>query len=129
MKILIADDTLVVRILIKKFVTLVKPGQEIVFLEAEDGQQAFDLFKKEKPNLMTLDLLMPVLEGTLVLKQIKAENKDHNCFIVVFSSNFQKPVKERVLKFGANLFVEKPASFEKFVNIFAEYEKYRIALK
>jgi len=78
----------------------------ILILEAEDGRQGIEIFDKESPEWVILDLLMPDIEGEAVLKYIREKDKD--CFVAVLSSNSQKSVQQRVLEMGADLFIEKP---------------------
>lgn len=67
MKILIVDDDLHIRRLYKE--ELEDEGYEILI--AETGAEALDLFEKENPDLVTLDILMPDVDGIKLLRQMK----------------------------------------------------------
>lgn len=124
MKILIVDDSLLVRNSVKRMLAnLVHP--ETLFMAAKDGKAGLELFKKENPDILVIDLLMPVMDGEEVIKNIYGT--DHNSFISVLSSNFQKPVKERMLNLGVNLFIEKPVTNEKAEMIIKEYQQWKDA--
>ncbi len=58
-KILIADDEELLRNLIKDFLS----GQGYTIIEAEDGRQALDLFERENPDMVILDVMMPGYDG------------------------------------------------------------------
>ncbi|QTA77958.1 Two component system response regulator [Desulfonema limicola] len=122
MKILIVDDSLLVRNSVKRmFENLIKP--QALFIAAKDGKAGLEMFEKEKPDMMVIDLLMPVMDGEEVIQNI--HKKKHNSFISVLSSNFQKPVRERMLNLGVNLFIEKPVTNEKAEMIIKEYYKWK----
>lgn len=114
MKILLIDDSRFVRVTVKKHIKSIV-GDEWTFIEADCGETGITLFKENQPNLVFLDLLMPDINGEDVLKEIKKQNE--SCFVVILSSNFQKPVRERLLSLGANLFVDKSITPEKISNI------------
>lgn len=119
--ILLADDSRLVRNSFKRYLQeLAVPNMTV--MEAANGSETLDLFSG-KPEILVLDLIMPEPDGTQVLSMI--QDTPHDCFIAVLSSNFQKPVKERVLRLGARLFVEKPLSVEKVRHILEEYSRYR----
>lgn len=80
--ILVIDDDSATRIILRKM--LVKDGWRVD--EAENGKVAFDRIKKEKPELILLDLLMPVMDGFKFLKVIKAEHSLIDIPIIVITS-------------------------------------------
>lgn len=69
-KILIADDEPEIRSLLRLY--LENENYEIV--EAEDGQQALDLLRRQKPDLCVLDIMMPKMDGFHVLQEIRKES-------------------------------------------------------
>lgn len=71
-KILVIDDEPVIRILLKQLFE--KKGYEVV--EASDGKQGLDLFKKQSPDLVITDLIMPEEEGLSVIRKIKQMDGD-----------------------------------------------------
>jgi len=80
--ILVIDDDSATRIILRKM--LVKDGWRVD--EAENGKVALDRIKKEKPELILLDLLMPVMDGFEFLKVIKGENALIDIPIIVITS-------------------------------------------
>ena len=121
MKILLIDDSRFVRVTVRKYIKSIV-GDEWTFFEADCGEKGITLFKERKPNLVFLDLLMPDMNGEDVLKEIKKQ--DESCYVVILSSNFQKPVRERLLSLGANLFVDKSITTEKISNIIDAFNAY-----
>ena len=72
-KILIGDDSILAR---KQLKDIVSTYGTPVFLEASNGQDAIDLYKKESPELVFLDIVMPVKDGIAAITEIKAYDKD-----------------------------------------------------
>ena len=118
-KILLVDDSRFVRNTTKKLLIELGYDESIIF-EASSGEEAISLHEKEHPDLIFLDLLMPGIGGEEALKEIRAKDKD--CYISILSSNFQKPVQNRVLQSGANLFIEKTITIEKLKEVITAYE-------
>ena len=109
-KILIIDDAAFIRMRVEKF--LLRQGYE-VFL-AEDGSTGIEIFKKEKPDIVFLDITMPDLAGTEVLKQIKEIDKDAK--IVMLTNVDQQEIIMETVKLGAKGFIRKPFEEEKLLD-------------
>lgn len=120
MKILIVDDSGFARAMVKRYIMeIVKDGTTII--EADSGEKAIELFKQEAPDIIFLDLLMPGINGETVLKTIRASN--NSVFVVILTSNFQKPVEQRLMGLGANLFISKSITVEKMKSVFTAYSE------
>jgi len=122
MKILLIDDSKMVRTFTLKFLHSIG-YTDIAIQEAENGVKGLGLFRSFQPDILFLDLLMPEMTGTDFLNEI--QNDEHQCFVVVVSSNFQKPVQDRVLNLGAHLFIEKPITMEKIQRIMTAYHAFK----
>ena len=72
-KILISDDSILARKQLKDFIS--KYGTP-TFFEASNGQDAIDIYKKEKPDLSFLDIVMPVKDGNAAIREIIDFDKD-----------------------------------------------------
>jgi two-component system sensor histidine kinase/response regulator len=77
-------------------------------ITASNGREALDQIKKELPDLVLLDLMMPVLDGFAVLRQIKADPdlRDIPVIIVSAANNSRSVVKG--IKLGAEDYITKP---------------------
>lgn len=102
-KILIVDDAAFMRMMIKDI--LEKNDFEIVG-EANNGLVAVDMYKKEKPDVVTMDITMPDMDGIEAVKQIKAF--DPNAKIIMCSAMGQQSMVMDAIKAGANDFIVKP---------------------
>ncbi|MEQ8665582.1 MAG: response regulator [Rhodospirillales bacterium] len=104
-RVLIADDDWIMRSLLSELVT--SAGAEVIG-EAEDGNQAIEIFRRQRPDLAILDVNMPVRDGVSALKRIVAETPDAK--IVMLSANDDVTVAESCLYFGARNYINKSAA-------------------
>ena len=114
-KILVVDDALFMRNLIKGILT--KNGYEIAG-EGANAIEAVELYKKLKPDMMTLDIVMPKMEemdGITAVKHIMAMDSRAN--VVVVSALAERRLVEEALSFGAKDFVVKPFTAEKLLEV------------
>ena len=101
--VLIVDDTKFMRMLLKNI--LKADGHEIVG-EAEDGVQAIDKYKKLKPDLVTMDIVMPNLGGLDALKGIMRE--DPEARVIMCTALGQESMVKDALSSGAKGYIVKP---------------------
>ncbi len=101
-KILIVDDSPFTRHLLGVIVT--KGGHEVIGV-AEDGKQAFEQYKALRPDLVTLDWMMPSKSGEAVLKKIIQFHPYAKAIMITGWAN--ESIKERILQAGAKAFLEK----------------------
>ncbi|MDQ2086632.1 response regulator [Herbivorax sp. ANBcel31] len=107
-KVLVADDAAFMRTSLK--LVLEKNGYEVVG-EAENGMVAFNKYKEISPDIVTMDITMPICDGIRAVKMIKEYDK--NAKIVMISSMGQECfVKDAVLA-GAKGFIVKPFKEDK----------------
>ena len=102
-KILIVDDAAFMRMMIKDILT--KNGYEVV-AEAANGVEAVELYKSHQPNLVTMDITMPEMDGIEAVKQIKAVNPAAK--VIMCSAMGQQSMVMDAIKAGANDFIVKP---------------------
>lgn len=101
-KVLVADDSKFMRKALRHIFE--RLGHQV--LEAVDGQEALDLYKKEQPDLVTIDITMPVMDGMECLRQIHAENP--NAKTIMVTAMGQQPYVVEAIKLGAKDFIVKP---------------------
>ena len=77
-------------------------------LEALSGRQALELLKKDKPDLILLDIMMPEMDGYEVCRQIKRNRKLKKVPVVMLTAKGQKNDAEEGLESGADDYIIKP---------------------
>ena len=105
-RLMIVDDALIMRKRIAEIAA--SAGWEVV-AEARDGEEAIEMYRREKPDLVTLDIVMPKLDGVSALKSIM--HLDPDACVVMVSAVNQKPKLVECIEVGAMDFIIKP--FEK----------------
>lgn len=100
---MIVDDAAFVRGTIKDIFQ--RHGWQVV-AEARDGAEAIELYKQHKPDLVTMDIVMPKLSGIESVKGICAA--DPNARIIMCSAMGQQPLVIEAIQAGARDFVIKP---------------------
>jgi two-component system, chemotaxis family, chemotaxis protein CheY len=109
-KILIVDDAAFMRMMIKDI--LVKNGFEVCG-EAENGQQAIEKFKETQPDLVTMDITMPEMDGIQALKEIRKTNP--NAKIIMCSAMGQQAMVIEAIQAGAKDFIVKPFQADRVI--------------
>ena len=89
------------------------------FFRARNGQEAVDLAVSEKPDLILMDLKMPVMDGLEATRQIKAEMPDLP--IVALTANAFDSDRQAALEAGCDDFLSKPVNAEKCIQTIAKF--------
>ncbi|YCA13410.1 response regulator [Bacillus sp. AK128] len=104
-KVLITDDAAFMRMQLRDMIT--KAGHEVVG-EAENGQQAVEQYKQLMPDLVTMDITMPVMDGVQAVREIKAF--DPQATVIMCSAMGQQSMVLEAIQAGAKDFLVKPFS-------------------
>jgi two-component system chemotaxis response regulator CheY len=110
-KILIADDDDALRAQIAR--TMAVEGYTV--LEAGNGVEAVELFQTEKPDVVLLDLGMPVKDGLTALKEIRALNPDAK--VAILASPGRQTAVLQAIRAGAQEFFVKPLDPERMIGV------------
>ncbi len=114
-RLLVVDDALFMRKLIHG--VAVEAGWEVVG-EAGDGSEAVTLFQTLRPDLVTMDLVMPVMGGLEALRQIRSI--DPKAQVVVVTALDQKQALMDSIRDGAIDFIVKPFERQRVLNLLAK---------
>lgn len=109
-KILIVDDAAFMRMMIKNI--LVKEGYEVVG-EAENGAQAVEKYKELNPDLVTMDITMPEMDGISAVKEIMKLNSAAK--VVMCSAMGQQAMVIDAIQAGAKDFIVKPFQADRVI--------------
>jgi two-component system alkaline phosphatase synthesis response regulator PhoP len=111
-RILIVDDE--PDVLMLTSLRLEKHGYEI--LTAVNGRDAFDSIQKEKPDLVLLDLIIPVTYGTEVCRRVKNDENLKHIPIILYTAHGEVMTEEKAKSFGADDYIAKPFDTEELMN-------------
>lgn len=111
-KILIVDDSRTSRRMLRNILT--ENGHEIVG-EAENGQIGYEKYIELDPDIVTLDITMPVLDGLGSLEKIMAY--DDNAHVIMVTAAGQKNKMVDAIKLGANEFIQKPFEPDQILSV------------
>ena len=113
-KILMVDDDEEDRMLMQD--TLIEIGAPEIAHYEDSGENALsyleNLAPNELPSLVVLDLNMPRLNGTQVLKMIKENDRLKDITVIIYSTSVNHIEKEETLKLGAHSYIVKPSSYQ-----------------
>ncbi|WP_369413909.1 response regulator [Aquibacillus saliphilus] len=102
-KILIVDDAKFMRITLSNI--LQSEGHDVIG-EAENGKRAIELYEKLQPDLVTMDITMPEMNGLAALEEIIS--RDNNAKIIMCSAMGQQKLVVKAIELGAKDFLAKP---------------------
>ena len=107
-RVLIVDDASFMRMAIKDIIT--KAGHEVV-AEANNGNAAVNKYKELKPDIVTMDITMPEMNGIEAVKAIRQFDPEAN--IIMCSAMGQQAMVVDAVKAGAKDFIVKPFDKDK----------------
>lgn len=121
-KILVVDDAKVIRMVIKRLLT--QHGY-LIAGEAGNGREAFEKYKEVRPDAVTMDIIMPEVDGIQGLKDILAFDKQAK--VIMISAIDQRDSLTDAIRNGASDYVVKPFEDDRMIstlkNIFDEDQK------
>jgi two-component system, chemotaxis family, response regulator Rcp1 len=101
------------------------PGRVESVCVVKDGSAALDyLATAAVPELMILDLNLPKVDGREILKHVRANERLNRVPVVVFTTSESAEDIERAYELGANCYVAKPTTLERFRNVVALIERF-----
>jgi two-component system chemotaxis response regulator CheY len=112
LRVMIVDDALFMRNMLKDI--CVRAGFEVV-AEADNGETALELYRVHRPELVTMDIVMPRRSGIEALQDIMAE--DPQARVVMVSALGQDSLVLEAVEAGARDFIVKPFKEEKVIDV------------
>ena len=110
-KILIVEDNEMNRDMLSR--RLERKGYDVVM--AEDGQKGVDMSKSERPDLILMDLSLPVMDGWEATSTIKADDNTKGVPIIVLTAHAMAGDREKALEAGADEYDTKPIDFKRLL--------------
>ena len=110
-KILIVEDNEMNRDMLSR--RLERKGYDVVM--AEDGQKGVEMSKSENPDLILMDLSLPVMDGWEATSTIKADGNTKDIPIIVLTAHSMAGDREKALEAGADEYDTKPIDFKRLL--------------
>ncbi len=114
-KALVVDDSALNRQVIVEYLR----HKGITTIEAEDGEQALEKIESEKPDVILLDLIMPIMDGFEVLEHLKQNN--NQIPVIVITAYLKGNTFQRCIELGAKGFLNKPVKMQELFNLVSQY--------
>lgn len=106
-KVLIVDDEAHIRLLLEQTLDELEEAG-VSLLVAEDGGKALRMIREERPQLVVLDVMMPVMNGFDVCKTVKADGELAGTFILMLTAKGQELDRSTGQEVGADMYMTKP---------------------
>ena len=103
--ILLVDDEPHIR---KFFTLIVRQLGTPRLIEAVNGKLALETYEREKPDLVLLDISMPIMDGLKLVKRIRSDQVHKDTPIVIITTEGSQEDRQRALQLGANAYITKP---------------------
>jgi CheY-like chemotaxis protein len=104
MRILVADDNSSSRELMRELFEI----SDHVILEAANGREALDIIRRNPPDLVLLDLQMPVLDGFSAIRELRSEERFRHLPVVAVTASAMLGDRERAIAAGFDSYIAKP---------------------
>jgi len=111
---LVVDDSSLNRLVIVEYLK----GKDVHITEAEDGEQALEKIAAEKPDVILLDLIMPVMDGFEVLEILKKQ--ENKIPVIVITAYLKGNTFQRCKELGAKGFLNKPVKMQELFSLLSQ---------
>jgi two-component system chemotaxis response regulator CheY len=115
-RLLVVDDATIMR---KRIAGIAREAGWEIVAEATNGIEGLAMFRQHDPDLVTLDIVMPELDGVETLRQLRSEAPDAR--VVMVSAVDQRAKLRECIALGALDFVVKPFDKERLLSLFSKY--------
>ncbi|MCP4134065.1 MAG: response regulator [bacterium] len=120
--ILVTDDIESNRELVKGLLE----HQDLDVIEAKNGKEAIDFMRLYKPDLVLMDMKMPVMNGYEAIKILKEDNDLRSIPIIAFTASALREQEHRIIELGCNGYLRKPVSKKEFFSELIRFLPYSI---
>ena len=111
LKVLTVDDSKTIRMIVKKAFK----SFDCEIVEAENGQEGLDAAGREKPDLIILDITMPVMTGVEMLEKLKSDAGLKNIPVIMLTAESGKDNVMQIVKMGVQNYMVKPFKGEQLI--------------
>jgi CheY-like chemotaxis protein len=105
----------------RKLMRVVLKAKGYNVIEATTGEEALNLLKNQKPDIILMDIQLPGIDGLTLIKQIKASAVTKDIPIIAVTSYAMKGDEQKILDTGCNAYVSKPINTQELPLIVEKY--------
>lgn len=116
-KILIIEDNEQNRILVRMIIKSL--NHEVI--EAEDGEQGIQMAREQKPDLVLMDIQMPVMDGYAAIKILKNDPETKDIKIIAVTSYAMRGDRDKAIAAGADDYMAKPIDVDELSEMISKY--------
>ena len=110
-KVLLVEDNEMNRDMLSR--RLNRRGYDVVF--AVDGQQGLDVARSEKPDIIIMDLSLPVMDGWEATRRVKSDEALRNVPVIALTAHTMSGDREKALEAGCDDYDTKPVEFDRLI--------------
>jgi two-component system cell cycle response regulator DivK len=110
-KVLLVEDNEMNRDMLSR--RLIRRGFEVVF--AVDGQQGVDLAKSERPDIILMDMSLPVIDGWEATRQVKSDDATKSVPVIGLTAHAMSGDREKAMEAGCDDYDTKPVELERLI--------------
>jgi two-component system cell cycle response regulator DivK len=110
-KVLLVEDNEMNRDMLSR--RLIRRGFEVVF--AIDGQQGVNLAKSERPDIILMDMSLPVIDGWEATRRVKADDATRNVPVIGLTAHAMSGDRERAIEAGCDDYDTKPVELDRLI--------------
>jgi len=110
-KVLLVEDNEMHRDMLSR--RLARRGFEVVF--AVDGQQGVELARSEKPDIILMDMNLPVMDGWEATRRVKSDDSTRNVPVIGLTAHAMSGDREKALEAGCDDYDTKPIDFDRLI--------------
>ena len=107
----------------RKLMRVVLKAKGYNIIEATTGEEALNLLKNQKPDIILMDIQLPGIDGLTLIKQIKASVVTKDIPIIAVTAYAMKGDEQKILDTGCNAYVSKPINTQELPLIVEKYIK------
>jgi two-component system, cell cycle response regulator DivK len=111
-KVLLVEDNEMNRDMLSR--RLIRRGFQVVF--AMDGQQGIDLARSERPDIILMDMSLPVIDGWEVTRRVKADDATRNVPVIGLTAHAMSGDREKAIEAGCDDYDTKPVELDRLIS-------------
>ncbi|QJB55300.1 response regulator [Pseudodesulfovibrio sp. zrk46] len=119
-KILIVDDEVHIKMLLEQTLEELEDDYDVELFTASDGEEGLEFIRRERPDLVFLDIMMPKMNGYEVCRIVMEDAEYSNIKIILLTAKGQEVDRKQGLELGARMYMTKPFDPDEILKVSKE---------